>query len=126
MVVHTRSRDGRFQGIHIGAENVRRYFPPSQSGIELLLGHLQIHCELKPEFWQGQPEIDDSRLADWLEVQCHRDRTPGGCVSLTMSRAGDNCFRIEIARDAPSPAPRTETRVGTRPARIPVDRLGME
>ena len=34
--------------------------------IELQLGHLHIHCDLPPEFWQERPEICDPRLADWL------------------------------------------------------------
>lgn len=110
MVVQTRSRDGRFLGIHIGAENVRRYFPPTHSSIELLLGHLHIHCELEPEFWHGQPQIDDPRLADWLKAQCHRNRTPGSCVALTMTRVGDDCFQVEIQRPAPPPETRAKPR----------------
>jgi hypothetical protein len=108
MVIQTRRRDGRFIGIHIGAENVRRNFPPNQPSIELLLGHLHIHCELEPSFWHDHPDIYDQRLADWLESQCHRNRKAGGCVTLVMTEAGDRTYRIELPRTAPPPAPDAE------------------
>lgn len=96
MLVQTRSRDGRIVGLHIGAENAVRYFPASQSTIDLVLGHLHIHCELRPEFWQGQPEIYDARLADWLESKFRCSRQPGGCVSLVLVEEGDGSYRLEL------------------------------
>jgi len=119
MVVQTRRRDGRFIGIQIGAENVRRFFPPAHSIIELLLGHLHIYCKLEPEFWKGQPHIDDPRLADWLEAQCHRNRKPGSSVSLVMTSAGQDCFRIEIVRAAPQPETPAKQRQEAHPVLPP-------
>lgn len=103
MVVQTHSQDGRFIGLHIGQDNVRRHFSPQCPSIELLLGHLHIDCQLDASFWLDQPLICDSRLADWLESQCHGHRR-GDCVSLTMSRISDTCFRVETSKSAPSSA----------------------
>lgn len=101
MLVQTLSRDGRIVGLRIGAENVRRYFPVQQATIELVLGHLHIHCELPPEFWEGEPELFDSRLADWLEAKFRCSRKPGACVSLMLVKAGDGSYRLELPRTAP-------------------------
>lgn len=60
MVVKTQSKGRGVTGLHVGANNVRRYFPKQISSIELQLGHLQIECGLKPDFWLGEPEIFDS------------------------------------------------------------------
>jgi hypothetical protein len=96
MLVQTRTKDGRIVGLHIGADNVQQYFPASQSTIELVLGHLHIHCELAADFWRGQPEIYDARLADWLEAKFRCSRQPGGCVTLVLAEAGDGCYRLEL------------------------------
>ena len=53
MVVKTQSKGRGITALHVGASNVRRYFPKHISSIELQLGHLQIECGLKPDFWQG-------------------------------------------------------------------------
>ena len=106
MIVETLSKDGRFIGINIGLDNARRHFPSSHRGIELLLGHLRIHCELKRSFWIDQPEIYDARLSDWLESQC-RGRTRGLCVTLSMIPVDDNSFRVELQQPARRPAPHT-------------------
>ena len=42
MVVKTQLRGGEITGLHIGARNVRRYFPTGARVIELQLDHLQI------------------------------------------------------------------------------------
>ena len=57
MVVKTQSRGCGVTGLHVGVNNVRRYFPKQISSIELQLDHLQIQCGLKPDFWQGEPDI---------------------------------------------------------------------
>jgi len=95
MVVKTHSKGRGVTGLHIGATNVRRYFPKHISVIELQLDHLQIQCGLEPDFWQGQPEIHDPRLCSWLESKnfnTRPDRTP---VPLALIPAGKNCFRLQ-------------------------------
>jgi hypothetical protein len=95
MVVKTHSKGHGVTGLHVGATNVRRYFPKHVSVVELQLDHLQIQCGLKPDFWRGQPEIDDPRLCSWLEsknFQRRPDRTP---VSLALIPSGINSFRLQ-------------------------------
>jgi len=98
MVVKTQSKGRGITGLHVGANNVRRYFPKHLSVIELQLDHLKIQCGLQPDFWQGQPEIFDPRLCAWLEsrhMHAKRDRTP---VPLAMIPEGENCFRLQPVR----------------------------
>jgi hypothetical protein len=97
MVVKTQSKGRGATGLHVGANNVRRYFPRSTSVIELQLDHLQIQCGLGPDFWQGQPEIYDPRLGAWLEskhLNAKPNRTP---VPLVLIPAGENSFRLQPA-----------------------------
>lgn len=113
MLVQTRTKDGRIVGLYIGADNVQEHFPASQSTIELVLGHLHIHCELAAEFWREQPEIYDARLADWLEAKFRCSRLPGGCVTLVLAEAGDGCYRLELphtTKAEKAPVPRTAVR----------------
>jgi len=94
MVVKTQLKGGEITGLHVGARNVRRYFPKTTQVIELQLDHLAIQCGLSPEFWRGQPEIHDPRLCEWLDFKIvHR---PGGRkeLRLAMMPAGDNTFRL--------------------------------
>jgi len=110
MVVKTQSKSRGVTGLHVGANNVRRYFPKHVSEIELLLDHLQIQCGLTPDFWQGEAEIYDPRLCAWLEskrLQGRADRSP---VPLAMIPAGKNAFRLQPVpcghvRVKPAPAP---------------------
>lgn len=95
MVVKAQSKGQGLSGIHVGSDNVRRYFPKGVSTIELQLDHLRIQCGLAPDFWQGQPEIYDPRLCAWLETKhmhASRNRTP---VPLAMVPAGENAFRLQ-------------------------------
>jgi hypothetical protein len=95
MVVKTQSKGRGLTGLHVGASNVRRYFPREISVIELQLDHLQIQCGLGPEFWQDEPEIHDPRLCAWLEsknLHTHPDRTP---VPLVMIPSGRNSFKLQ-------------------------------
>jgi hypothetical protein len=97
MVVKAQSKGRGVSGLHVGSDNVRRYFPKNVSTIELELDHLRIQCGLAPDFWQGQPEIHDPRLCAWLETKHmhgNRGRNP---VTLTMVPAGDNAFRLQTA-----------------------------
>jgi hypothetical protein len=95
MVVKAQSKGQGLSGIHVGSDNVRRYFPKTVSTIELQLDHLRIQCGLAPDFWQGQPEIYDPRLCAWLEnkhMHGSHNRTP---VPLAMIPAGENAFRLQ-------------------------------
>ena len=83
MVVRTQSNGRGTTGLYIGTRNARRYFKRQAHGVDLQLGHIQIHCALPPEFWQGRPEIFDTRLSQWLESKVYHDRT-GGRVPIPM------------------------------------------
>jgi len=112
MVVKAQSKGRGLSGLVVGTDNVRRYFPKSVSTIELELDHLRIQCGLRPDFWQGQPEIYDPRLCAWLETKhmhASRDRHP---VTLAMVPAGKNAFRLQpVASES-----RERASVQTRPA----------
>ena len=100
MVVKTQSKGHGVTGLNVGTYNVRRYFPKGTQNIELQLGHLTIQCGLKPDFWQGQPEIYDPRLCAWLEsknLHCTANRT----VPLAMIPAGNNSFKVQPMSVAP-------------------------
>ena len=95
MVVKTHSKGRGTTALHVGATNVRRYFPKHISAIELHLDHLQIQCGLEPEFWRDDPEIKDPRLCAWLEskhLHGKRDRSP---IPLAMIPSGENSFRLQ-------------------------------
>jgi hypothetical protein len=101
MLVKTQSKGHGVTGLHVGTDNVRRYFPKGTQNIELQLGHLRIQCGLKPDFWRGEPEIYDPRLCAWLEsknLHGTADRAP---VPLAMIPAGDNSFQLEPMSLAP-------------------------
>ena len=104
MVVKTQFKGGEVTGLHVGARNVRRYFPKGIHVIELQLDHLQIQCGLSPEFWHGQPEIHDPRLCDWLGFKvCFCRDGHENKVKLAMMPAGENRFRLRptpLRRDA--------------------------
>ncbi|SRR5579885_2915198 len=95
MIVEAQSKGPGISGLYVGAANVRRHFPRSVSAIELQLDHLRIQCGLKPEFWQGRPEIYDSRLCAWLEVRHMNKDRHRTKVRLAMIPEGGNSFRLE-------------------------------
>jgi len=94
MVVKTQSKGHGVTGLHVGSDNVRRYFPRGTKNIELQLGHLRIQCGLKPDFWQGQPEIYDPRLCAWLESK-NLHGTANRNVPLSMIPTADNSFQLQ-------------------------------
>jgi hypothetical protein len=97
MVVKTQSKGRGVTGLNVGTSNVQRYFSRSVSFVELQLDHLQIQCDLSPDFWQDQPEIFDPRLCAWLESK-HLSANPGkGPIPLAMIPAGKNSFRLRVA-----------------------------
>jgi hypothetical protein len=83
MVVLTQSKGHGVTGLHVGIDNVRRYFPKRISAIELQLDHLQIQCGLSPNFWEGQPE---------KQLHSKPNRAP---VPLALVPAGKNSFRLQ-------------------------------
>lgn len=95
MVVKTQSKGRGNTGLNVGASNVERYFPRGVQSVELQLDHLQIQCDLTPDFWQGQPEIYDPRLCAWLESK-HLSTKPGkGPIPLALIPEGKNSFRLK-------------------------------
>jgi hypothetical protein len=98
MVVKTKSKGRGVTGLHVGVNNVRRYFPKSTSSIELVLDHLQIECGLTPAFWQGEPEIFDPRLCTWLESRYMHSKQDRTSVAMAMIPEGRNTFRLQPIR----------------------------
>jgi hypothetical protein len=101
MVVKTQSKGHGLTGLHVGASNVRRYFPKDTSVIELQLDHLQIQCGLDPGFWQDQPEIHDPRLNAWLESKRFKGKSNESSVLLAMIPSGKNAFRLQPVTSSP-------------------------
>ena len=102
MVVKAQSKGRGLSGLHVGMDNVRRYFPKNVSTIELQLDHLRIQCGLAPDFWQGQPEIFDPRLCAWLETKHMHGNSTRNPVPLAMIPSGDNSFRLQpVSASAP-------------------------
>jgi hypothetical protein len=102
MVVKTQSKGRGITGLNVGITNVERYFPRGVNTVELQLDHLQIQCDLAPDFWQGQPEIYDPRLCAWLESK-HLNANPGRApASLALIPEGKNSFRLRpVAASSP-------------------------
>jgi hypothetical protein len=95
MVVKTQSKSRGVTGLHVGANNVRRYFSRQNNSIELQLDHLQIQCDLPPGFWQDQPEIFDPRLCAWLEARHLHGKSSRASIPLAMIPSGKNSFRLQ-------------------------------
>jgi len=95
MVVRTQCKGCGVTGLHVGASNVRRYFPKHIHFIELQLDHLQICCGLEPRFWKGEPEINDPRLCAWLEAKHLRAKPGQTPIPLAMIPEGENSFRLQ-------------------------------
>ena len=94
MVVTSKCIGNKVTGLYIGAHNVRRYFPKTVSAIELQLDHLRIECGLKPDFWNGQPEIHDPRLCLWLESKQFKRQESRSPMPLDMTPAGEHSFTL--------------------------------
>jgi hypothetical protein len=111
MVVKTQSKGHAVTALHVGINNVRRYFPKNVAEIELLLDHLRIQCGLGPGFWQGQPEISDPRLCAWLEAKHMHTQPERSSIPLAMVPEGKNSFRLQPVRAAGQS--RTKQSIGT-------------
>lgn len=94
MVVRTQCHGCKVTGLYIGAKNVRRNFPRDTAAVEFELGHLHIHCQLAPGFWQGQPEICDKRLCEWLDFKLYRERKRRTPLPLMLVQAGRNAYHL--------------------------------
>jgi len=81
-------------GLHVGSGNVQRLFPPDVPSVELQLDHLRIVCSLGPEFWDGEPEIQDERLVSWLEAKELSGKLAPRPAPLVMIPAGEHAFRL--------------------------------
>jgi hypothetical protein len=120
MVVTSQCSGHRVMGLYIGAGNVRRYFPKTIHEIELQLDHLRIECWLKPDFWNGHPEIRDPRLCLWLESKARNGKSVP--LPLAMIPSGENSFILgppsleQLVHQEPVPPPRAR-------ANAPVPRL---
>jgi hypothetical protein len=115
MVVRTLNLGREVVGLYVGPRNVRRHFPRQMKSVELQMGHLHIHCELHPDFWQGRPEICDPRLSGWLESRIFHHRPSRAPVPVAMIPAGKNTFQLHPF-PLPSVAGNGLTRIGSRPA----------
>ena len=108
MVVKTHFKGHGVTGLHVGTSNVRRYFPRNISFIDLQLDHLQIRCELGPDFWKGEPEIHDPRLCSWLELknlhgQLNRVPVPLATTASSCNACQWNTCRLPNLDRAPKP-----------------------
>jgi hypothetical protein len=109
MMVEAQSKGRGRCGLHIGAENVRRYFPRNISTVELQLEHLKIQCELGPEFWNGDPEIRDTRLCAWIESKHMHGNRSRSSVMLALIPTGENAWRLVPASAEMSVRSQTST-----------------
>ena len=94
MVVKTQYEGFRISGLYVGVNNVRRYFSKRNPVVELQLDHLQIQCGLTARFWNGQPEIHDPRLCDWLESKQLHEKPCSTPVLLALIPFGKNSFKV--------------------------------
>ena len=95
MVVKAKSGRLGTTGLHVGDGNVQRLFPPDVPAVELELDHLRIVCTLKPEFWDGDPEIHDERLIAWLESKRDAGKLASRPAPVALIPAGEHSFRLQ-------------------------------
>jgi hypothetical protein len=115
MVVRTLGNGREVTGIYIGAQNARRHFPREKKHIELLLGHLQIHCDLSPEFWKGRPEICDRRLGAWLFSRFFHGKASRAPMPIELVPTGDDVYRLAPV-SLPAASSNGLSRIGPSPA----------
>jgi hypothetical protein len=94
MVVRTQGNGREVTGLRVGAANVRRYFSRSMDDVELRMGDLRIQCKLSPGFWDGEPEIHDPRLCQWLKYKVSQERSNRKPIALAMVQSGANSFTL--------------------------------
>lgn len=96
MVVKTQSKGRGVTGLNVGTSNAQRYFQRGLPFVELQLDHLQIQCDLSPDFWNDQPQIFDPRLCAWLESKHLNASSTRGPIPLALVPSGKNSFRLRI------------------------------
>ena len=96
MLVQVQQNGRNVTGLNIGANNVRRFFPKGSSSIDLQLDHLQIQCDLQPDFWRNEPQIFDPRLSAWLEAKRPRDPNKRTPVFISLVRSDKRSFRLQL------------------------------
>jgi hypothetical protein len=101
MVVRTQSNGRDNFGLRVGSSNARRYFPRTMSAVELRLDDLQIQCRLPASFWNGQPEIFDPRLCEWLKFKVLRERRDSNPIALHMVQSGTDSFTLQSISASP-------------------------
>jgi len=94
MVVQKPRKHRGMTGLHVGNGNVQLLFPPDVQLVELELDHLTITCTLEPEFWEGEPEIQDERLLSWLETKQANGKLGPKPAPIAMIPAGEHAFRL--------------------------------
>jgi hypothetical protein len=94
MVVKTQHHGLRISGLYVGIGNVRRYFSKRIPVVDLQLDHLRIQCGLTPHFWNGQPEIRDPRLCDWLEAKLTHACLHHRSMMVSLIPSGKNSFKL--------------------------------
>ena len=101
MVVKTQSKGRGVTGLNVGTNHVPRYFSRSVPFVDLELDHLQIQCDLSPNFWQDQPEIFDPRLCALLESKYLT--SSNGSIPLDLIPSGKNSFRLRVGPKSERP-----------------------
>jgi hypothetical protein len=131
MVVRTQYQGFRVSGLYVGANNVRRYFSKRNPVVELQLDHLQIQCGLTAPFWNGQPEIHDPRLCDWLESKRLHEKPCSTPVLLALIPFGKNSFKVaSLGREGKGRREKTVSKPvaresGTKDANLTDDELAI-
>ena len=95
MVVKTQSDGREGFGLRVSAANVRRYFPRTMDSVELQLGDLHIQCQLPSKFWEGQPEIHDPRLCEWLKFKLSREGREADPITFALVQSGADSFCVQ-------------------------------
>lgn len=98
MVVTTQNNGRENVGLRVGAANVRRYFPRSVDAVELMLDDLRIQCRLPAKFWDGEPEIHDPRLCEWLKFKLLREQRDRNPIALQLVQSGTNTFALQSSQ----------------------------
>ena len=98
MLVEVQHKGHHVMGLNVGAGNVRRYFSRGTSSIDLHLDHLEIQCQLQPDFWKNDPQISDPRLSAWLEAKNLRKAGGHDPVVLNLVPADERSFRLQVVK----------------------------